>query len=150
MLPIIRELAFEPHDLYHVSPKLYDFPCRTAINEAREWSQWHANGVLGLWASTFPAMCGKSFGAQTYHVEMKEGARRIGLPFGAFQKLTSDMEDFTDLIHFLCREGDVAYLVDGQPYVGEVIVLNFDQIARFTNVTGHDLKDVKVPMGAPR
>ena len=145
MIDILETLSFEPHTLYHVSPKSFDFPCRQKINEAREWSPWHSNGVLGLWCSTFPKMC-NAFGRHVYRVEMKDGHRAIGLPFGQFQRLTSDMEDFTDLIEYLCRAGDVAYLVDANPYVGEVIVLNFDAIEAFVEVT-HDIpEDIRVPM----
>lgn len=142
MIPIINNLALDPHQLYHVSPKLFDFPCRTKINEAREWSQWHSNGVLGLWTSTFPNMC-KGFGTYSYAVDIKEGSRRIGLPFEDFRKLTCYMEEYTDLIAYLCKHGDVAYLIDATDNIGEVIVLNFNMISRFENVTGSDLADIR-------
>lgn len=56
------------------------------------------------------------------------------------------MEDFGDLIAFLCGEGDVAYIVDANPYVGEVIVLNFDKITSFDNVTPQNNTDRKYKM----
>lgn len=147
MITILRDLEMEEHTLYHVSPKKFDFPCRKKINEAREWSPWHDNGVLGLWASTFPKMCA-AFGKHVYRITLGEH-RAIGLPFGEFQRLTSHMEDFTDLIEFLCEQGDVAYLVDANPWVGEVIVLNFDAIDQFEDVTDEELKDVRTKMISP-
>lgn len=145
MIEIIRNLEITPHVLFHVSSKQFDFPCRQKINEAREWSEWHANGVLGLWCSTFPKQCA-AFGSYVYEVEMSLDAREIGLPFSDFQRLTSNMEDFSDLIEFLCKEGDVAYLIDANPYVGEVIVLNFDKIVGFKDRSGFDLQDNRVPL----
>lgn len=145
MLPIVRTFETEPHVLYHVSPKLFEFPCRNEIVAARAWSQWHKNGVLGLWASTYPKMC-SNFGGNVYRITMKESARKIGLPFGPFQKLTSALDEFEVLIDFLCKEGDVAYLIDARKKVGEVIVLNFDAIAGFENVTGTELFDIDVPL----
>lgn len=138
-------LIIPPHRLYHVSPKEFSFPCREKINEAREWSPWHANGVLGLWCSTFPNMC-SPFGKQVYEIIVKEDARKIGLPFTDFQHLTSQMEDFNDLIAFLCGKGDVAYLADSNPYVGEVIILNFDCIDQFNNISHAVPEDVRVSL----
>jgi hypothetical protein len=143
MIPILTDFTTKPHVLYHVSPKLFDFPSRDEINKAREWSRWHANGVLGLWCSTFPRMC-SAFGTYTYRVELREDARRIGLTIEDFCDLTSNMKDFTDTIAFLTQQGDMAYIIDINPHVGEVIILNFDCIASFTNVTGSDLKDERI------
>lgn len=145
MITILDDLVYDPHTLYHVSPKLFDFPSRVEINKAREWSRWHANGVLGLWCSTRPNMC-SPFGKHVYEVTLKEGCRRIGLPFREFSELTSQAEDFDPIIDYLCAEGDVAYLVDAIPEVGEVIVLNFDQIATFIEVTDGSPKDFKASL----
>ncbi len=90
-------------------------------------------------------MCG-NFGSYVYRVELHKDARRVGLPFGDFQRLTGPMEDFSDLIMYLCSECDAAYLIDANPYVGEVIVMNFDCIETFTNVTGEELKDERIPL----
>jgi hypothetical protein len=149
MITILDDLTIDPHPLYHVSPKLFDFPSREEINRAREWSPWHANGVLGLWCSTFPMMC-SPFGKQIYQVEMSSKAKVIGLPFGEFQRLTERMEDFDELIDYLTKQGDVAYIVDANPFVGEVIVLNFEMIKSFENVTGSELKDRRFPLRSQR
>lgn len=149
MLLLTPELEIPQHTLYHVSPKLFDFPCRKAIFEAREWSQWHPNGVLGLWTSTFPKMC-SAFGQHVYRIDLADSARRIGIDFESFYDVASKMDDESDwmpLINWLCVQGDVAYLIDANDHVGEVIILNFKQIKSFQNVTGQPLTDMRIPIG---
>lgn len=142
MIDIIPDLDFDPHILYHVSPKLFDRPCRDEINRAREWSPWHSNGVLGLWCSTLPEMC-SAFGTHTYMVDLHEGARCFGLALDQFQKLTSHAEDYAPIIDYLLGAGDVAYIIDSNPHVGEVIVLNLDTIRVFERMT-HPVRDRRV------
>lgn len=137
------DITVAPHSLYHVSPKKFDFPCRQKINEAREWSRWHANGVLGLWCSTFPKMCG-GFGKHTYQVDIKDGAAIKGVHLKEFFNVTSDMEDFSDLIACLENQVDVLYVVDSNPHVGEVIVINFAAIDNFMEVGA--VNDITVPL----
>jgi hypothetical protein len=141
----LLDVDLPPHCLYHASPKSFQFPSREAIFAAREWSPWHANGVLGLWCSTFPKMC-SNFGQHTYRVAVRDGCRRVGLPFEDFYHLTHDREDFSDLIAYLCERADVAYLVDANPFIGEVIVLNFSEIESFDEVTGTALEDLRIPL----
>lgn len=138
------DITFDPHTLYHVSPKQYDFPCRQKINEAREWSRWHANGVMGLWCSTLPNMC-MGFGKHIYQVDIKEDAIIKGVSLQQLFDVTSEMEDFSELIAGLENKVDVIYVVDSNPYVGEVIVINFSSIKNFTEVNEAD--DTRAYMG---
>ena len=134
------DISYDPHVLYHVSPMKFDFPSREQINAAREWSKWHANGVLGLWCSTFPNMCA-SFGQHIYRIVMKPDAVRKGLPFGVLFKTTSKLEtldEFQPIIDDFCAAADIVYVKDGRDVVGEVIIFNFDAIETFEEVDAAD------------
>ncbi len=144
MIPIL-EITTPEHTLYHVSPKLFNFPSRVEISRAREWSPWHPNGVLGVWCSTFPVMC-RGFGSNVYRVGLSPDARRVGLPFEQFQKLTSPMLEFDPLIEYLSQCGDVMYLADASEDIGEVIVVNLDAITSWENVTEEKLTDIRYPL----
>ena len=140
------DIITEPHDLYHISPRKFDFPTRDAINGAREWSRWHANGVLGLWCSTFPARCAP-FGKHIYKIVLKPGAIVKGLPFGVLYKTTSGLEgieNYQPIIDEMCAATDVLYIVDNLPMVGEVIIMNFDAIESFEEV--ETAEDVEVSL----
>lgn len=129
-------ISFDPHALYHVSPKKFDFPNRAEINAAREWSRWHANGVLGLWCSTRPNMCAP-FGKHIYKIALKPDAVCKGLPFKVLFQTTSSLEgldEFQPIIDEMCGAADVLYVKDGHDEVGEVIILNFDVIESFEEV----------------
>lgn len=141
------DISFDPHILYHVSPKSFEFPSREHINAAREWSRWHANGVLGLWCSTFPNMC-SPFGKHIYKITLKVDARLRGLPFGVLYKTTCDLKtlaQFQPMIDEMCAVADVLYVVDRQPIVGEVIIMNFDAIETFEEVVSAE--DRKIRLG---
>ena len=138
------DICIDPHDLYHVSPKLFEFPTREAINGAREWSRWHANGVLGLWCSTMPDMC-SPFGKHVYKIVLKPGAIVKGLPFGVLYKTTCHLEgveNYQPIIDEMCAAADVLYVVDNLPKVGEVIIMNFDAIERFEEVLSFEDREV--------
>ena len=77
---------------------------------------------------------------------MKPDARVIGVPYTPFRRLTSDMADFTDLVAFLSEQGDIVYIVDATPHIGEVIILNMDAIDRFENVSDHDPRNKKLTL----
>lgn len=130
------DVSYDPHVLYHVSPMKFDFPSREQINAAREWSRWHANGVLGLWCSTFPNMC-SPFGKHIYRIVLKPEAVCKGLPFRALFNTTSKLEtldEFQPIIDEMRGATDVLYVKDGHDEVGEVIILNFEAIESFEEV----------------
>lgn len=134
------DISVDPHVLYHVSPRKFDFPNRAEINAAREWSQWHPNGLLGLWCSTAPKMCA-GFGKHVYRVVLKPEAVRKGLAFGTLYLGTRDLEhleQFQPMIDDISQSADVVYIKDGYDVVGEVIIFNFDAISEFVEVDGAD------------
>lgn len=133
-----------PHELFHRSPKLFDFPCRQKINDAREWSPWHANGVMGLWCSTIPNSGCSEFGEYTYKISINPNATIKGVHLKELYAVTHDMEDFSELIEHLENNVDVLYVIDGYPLVGEVIIINFSSIASFELVD--KAEDRRVPL----
>lgn len=140
------DIRVDPHVLYHVSPNKFVFPSRAQINEAREWSHWHPNGLLGLWCSTFPNMC-SPFGKHIYKVTLKPDAIRRGLPFGALYKGTShltSLEEFQPIIDDISQAADVVYVKDSRDAVGEVIIFNFDAIEKFEEVEAADDLEVRL------
>ncbi len=140
------EISFDPHVLYHVSPRQFEFPSREQINAAREWSRWHPNGLLGLWCSTCPNMC-SPFGNHTYKIVMKADARCRGLPFPVLYKTTcklETLEDFQPMIDEMCAVADVLYVKDKVDYVSEVIILNFDAIESFEEVDAAEDRQVRL------
>lgn len=140
------DIRTDPHDLYHVSPLKFDFPCREQINGAREWSRWHANGVLGLWCSTMPMMC-SPFGKHVYKIVLKPGAVVKGLPFGVLYKTTCHLEgveNYQPIIDEMGAAADVLYVVDNLPKVGEVIIMNFDAIEIFEEVASFEDRECRL------
>lgn len=134
------DVSYDPHVLYHVSSRKFDFPNRAEINAAREWSRWHANGVLGLWCSTFPNMCAP-FGKHIYRIVLKPEAVCKGLPFRALFNTTSKLEtldEFQPIIDEMCGATDVLYVKDSRDIVGEVIIVNFNAIETFEEVDAAD------------
>lgn len=144
-IPLV-DIITEPHPLYHRSSKLYDFPCIKKIDDSRSWSSTHDNSVFGLWASTFPGLY-KSFGSYTYEITLKTGTKCKGILFDTFYKI-SHYEDLISVRNNLKEQCDVLYIVDSSGCVGEVIVLNFDNIEKFFLNTD-DLRDKQYELHTP-
>lgn len=82
-------------------------------------------------------MC-SPFGKHVYKIVLKPGAIVKGLPFGVLYKTTSGLEgieNYQPIIDEMCGVCDVLYIVDNLPKVGEVIIMNFDAIESFEEVT---------------
>jgi len=146
----LYELDFEPHPLYHVSPKTFDMPSYEMVDDARNWSHTHHNSVLGLWTSTYPEMC-SAFGPLTYEVHLKDQPiKRLGLSYEEWCKLGMHTLDYHQQFvtlrkHILENEiVDIIYIADATKSVSEVIIVDFDVIDKLTVVDGVKNKAYKM------
>jgi hypothetical protein len=95
------------------------------------------NGLLGLWLSNVPHMC-INFGPYVYETQIDERARVGVVPFSELygwhrslimQSQTEQMEHYKRLRLDLLNELDVFVVEDGQPTLGEVVVVNLDVLS---------------------
>lgn len=116
--------------LYHMSSNKFNFPDWDYIDK-----DIGEKRILGLWTTQVANIDG--FGNYCYEIEMKEDARIMGLELAYLYKFHCEDTDEDPLIRYRNlrktwqSEADVVYLLDGNPEISEIIIINFDKILKF-------------------
>ena len=137
----LYEVIPETLIFYHRSNNDFVFPEENILTEN---TNWHSNGAMGLWCSTFPNMC-ECFGEYCYEVKVCSDARWVGWAYNDFydtcQGISSRLDYLTLRENFLRNGIDVIFIVDASENINEVIILNY-RIITFNKVRNIP-KDVK-------
>lgn len=124
----LLKISYEEHPLYHRTKAVI----RSLDEKFLQYeTDWHNNGAIGLWCSTYPKMC-SGFGQNCYEVKLKPSAKRFGMSLEDLKRLSyerSSRESYSDLRKYCLDNGfDVLYIKDRLDSVGEVIIINYDQV----------------------
>lgn len=124
---------YKGHLLYHMSSVKFDFPSMDEIDKNKDGCD---KRILGLWATGKPGLTG--FGNFCYEIEMKDDAVLKGLDISSLVKFhfsldpdDDPIEKYKELRKLFQTEADVVFLLDSNPQIGEVVIVNFDKIKSF-------------------
>lgn len=140
----LLQIEYEEHPLYHRTKAVIE-----ALNEKflQYETDWHNNGAIGLWCSTYPRMC-SGFGPNCYEIKLKLATKRYGMSLEDLKKLSdkrSSRESYSDLRKYcLDNSFDVLYIKDRWDKVGEVIIINYEQVESISLVEPPEDKDYKL------
>lgn len=92
--------------------------------------------ILGLWTTGEPGLTG--FGDFCYEIEMQSDARLKGFNISDLMKFHFSLRDeenpverYKALRKCFQNEADVVFILDNNPNIGEVIIVNFEKIKSF-------------------
>lgn len=138
------KLDYDVHPLYH---RTSAFISKLDEQFLQYETTWHNNGAIGLWCSTYPQMC-RGFGDNCYLVKLKPDVSRYGLSLEDLKKLSWERQTrqaYSDLRQHCLDTGiDVLYVVDRNPFVGEVIIVNYDKVQSLELVESPGDKDYRL------
>lgn len=140
----LLQIEYEEHPLYHRTKAVIE-----SLDEKflQYETDWHNNGAIGLWCSTYPRLC-SNFGQNCYEIKLKPDTKRYGMSLEDLKKLSDERplrQSYSDLRKYcLDNKFDVLYIKDRWDLVGEVIIINYDQVESISLVEPPEDKEYKL------
>lgn len=122
-------------DLFHVTSAPFKKPDFDIARKKLAHEDGQPKGILGFWLSQDPGMC-SSFGDWAAQIAIQPGARPVGMDCELLRQFHDAVDDeqtqtqdqlltrYETLRERLKAHGDVLFILDARPAVGEVVVLN--------------------------